>query len=62
MLAKMTDESNIQMLMRIRKMNHVERASPDHCQNSYVLLTPQVISVGNDEENGQVCKFVKIME
>lgn len=42
-------------------MSHVERASPDHCQNSYVLLTPQVIEVGKDVENGQMCKFSTIM-
>ena len=31
MLATMEDKSNIEMLMRVRKMSHVERASPDHC-------------------------------
>jgi hypothetical protein len=30
MLAAMEDNSNIEMRMRIRKMSHVERASPDH--------------------------------
>jgi hypothetical protein len=48
MLKAMTDNSNIEMLMRIRKMSHVERASPDHCKDSYVLLTPQLILVGSD--------------
>jgi hypothetical protein len=46
----MTDQSNIQLLCKIRMMSHVERASPDHVKPSYVLLTPQVISVGNDED------------
>jgi hypothetical protein len=52
MLATMTDNSNIEMLMRVRKMSHVERASPAHCPKSYILLNSQVISVGNDAEDG----------
>jgi hypothetical protein len=62
MLETMTDNSNIEMRMRVRKMSHVERASPDHCKNSYVLLTPQLILVGNDKFNGQMCKFTTIMD
>jgi len=58
----MTDNSNIALLCKIRMMSHVERASPDHCIPSYVLLTPQVISVGNDDDRGQLCKFPTIME
>ena len=62
MLEKMTDDSNIELRMRIRLMSHVERASPDHCEDSYVLLTPQVIRVGTDKEDGQVCKLTTIMD
>ena len=56
----MVDKSNIKMRIKIRKMNHVESASPAHCVRSYTILTPQVISVG-DNDDAQVCKFKKIM-
>ena len=61
MLAEMKDDSNIELRMRIRMMSHVERASPDHCRDSYVLLTHQVIFVATDEDDGQVCKLTTIM-
>ena len=63
MLAEMKDDSNIELRMRIRMMSHVERASPDHCQDSYTLLNSQVIFVvGTDQDDGQVCKLTTIMD
>jgi hypothetical protein len=28
----------------------------------YILLTPQLISIGHDEDNAQLCKFATIMD
>lgn len=57
----MEDNTNIQLWLKIRLMNNVERASPAHCVKSYTILTPQVISIGDDAETGQICKFARIM-
>lgn len=52
----------IELWCKVRKMSHVERASPEHAIPSYFLLTPKVISVGNDQESGQLCHFNSIMD
>ena len=55
------DDTNIQLWLKVRKMNFVERASAAHRIRSYNMLTPQVVSIGSDAETGQICKFAKIM-
>ena len=56
------DEENIQVLCRIRRMNDCERCDVDHCKLSYELKTPQVISLGEDEESTYNFKFPLIMQ
>ena len=48
------------MWLKIRQMNNVERASLAHSIPGYALLTPQVITIGDDPENAQICKFSRI--
>ena len=57
----MSDNTNIQLWLKIRKMNNVERASPAYCIASYTKLTDQVVAVGSDAETGMICKFSKVM-
>ena len=56
------DNTNIQLWLKVRRMNFVERASAAHRIRSYNKLTPQVVSIGSDAETGQICKFAKIMD
>ena len=58
----MRDKTNIQLWLKIRRMNAVEGASLAHREQSYTILTPQVVSVGKDFETGQICKFSRIMD
>jgi hypothetical protein len=59
---ELKDSTHIELWCKVRKMSHVERASPEHAIASYVLLTPKVISVGKDHESGQLCHFNRIMD
>lgn len=60
-MKKHEDTNFIQVQCRIRRMHDTERSDVDHCERSYKFTTPQVLSIGKDEEEARNFKFPVVM-